>query len=175
MVGQEILVLFIMVRIRAPQPRINRPCAGFIFGLWPRCDTCNEVAGSTTSRFDKPCAIKSSRLPHRRRAFLCVTPRELSAPQPRINRPCAGFIFGLWPRCDTCNEVAGSTTSRFDKPCAIKSSRLPHRRRAFLCVTPRELSAPQPRINRPCAGFIFGSYGTPINGAGSMELLLRIP
>ena len=27
-------------------------------------------------------------------AHLCVTPRELSAPQPRINRPCAGFIFG---------------------------------------------------------------------------------
>ena len=27
-------------------------------------------------------------------AHLCVTPRELSAPQPRINRSCAGFIFG---------------------------------------------------------------------------------
>ena len=28
MVGQEILVLFIMVRIRAPQPRFKRPFLG---------------------------------------------------------------------------------------------------------------------------------------------------
>lgn len=28
MVGQEILVLFIMVRIRAPQPKIQPPLAG---------------------------------------------------------------------------------------------------------------------------------------------------
>ena len=31
MVGQEILVLFIMVRIRAPQPKIQPANAGFIF------------------------------------------------------------------------------------------------------------------------------------------------
>lgn len=34
MVGQEILVLFIMVRIRAPQPKIQPPLAGgLIFAL----------------------------------------------------------------------------------------------------------------------------------------------
>ena len=32
MVGQEILVLFIMVRIRAPQPKIQPAFAGLIFG-----------------------------------------------------------------------------------------------------------------------------------------------
>ena len=36
MVGQEILVLFIMVRIRAPQPEIQPPLAGgLIFGCEP--------------------------------------------------------------------------------------------------------------------------------------------
>ena len=36
MVGQEILVLFIMVRIRALQPRIQPPLAGgLIFGFGP--------------------------------------------------------------------------------------------------------------------------------------------
>ncbi len=45
----------------------------------------------------------------------------------KLTMPCAGFIFGSQPRCDTCNAVAGSTTSRFDKPCVIKSLRLPRR------------------------------------------------
>ena len=31
MVGQEILVLFIMVRIRAPQPKINKKCPNGVF------------------------------------------------------------------------------------------------------------------------------------------------
>ena len=39
MVGQEILVLFIMVRIRAPQPKIQPPLVGgliFAFGAMVR-------------------------------------------------------------------------------------------------------------------------------------------
>ena len=36
MVGQEILVLFIMVRIRAPQPKIQPAFAGLIFGWGAR-------------------------------------------------------------------------------------------------------------------------------------------
>ena len=54
MVGQEILVLFIMVRIRAPQPKIKTPLWRFCF--WFVATVRNlqpKVAGSKTSRFDQ--------------------------------------------------------------------------------------------------------------------------
>ena len=48
MVGQEILVLFIMVRIRAPQPKIQPAFAGLIFGL--RTDECEAIAAAPIRR-----------------------------------------------------------------------------------------------------------------------------
>ena len=60
MVGQEILVLFIMVRIRALQPKIQPPLAGgLIFVLSRPFDLKHR---STTSRFYKRNAVKSLRL-----------------------------------------------------------------------------------------------------------------
>ena len=47
MVGQEILVLFIMVRIRALQPKIQPAFAGFIFG---RARMRQNVNGTETYR-----------------------------------------------------------------------------------------------------------------------------
>ena len=44
MVGQEILVLFIMVRIRALQPKIQPAFAGLIFGSKGRTDTPERSA-----------------------------------------------------------------------------------------------------------------------------------
>ena len=54
MVGQEILVLFIMVRIRAPQPKIKTPLWRFYFWFVAAVRGPQPtVAGSKTSRFDK--------------------------------------------------------------------------------------------------------------------------
>ena len=80
MVGQEILVLFIMVRIRAPQPIFKRTLVvRFNIVLCGHgSQSATTVAGSTMSRFDKHSAIKSSGMPRRR------YPRELSAPQPHF-------------------------------------------------------------------------------------------
>ena len=91
MVGQEILVLFIMVRIRAPQPRIQPPfMGGLIYGSVATVRKPQRyVASSTMSRFYKQSAVKSlgmprSHIPARRCA------RELSAPQPKIKPAFAG-------------------------------------------------------------------------------------
>ena len=78
MVGQEILVLFIMVRIRAPQPKIKTPMWRFYFWFvatvrspqrtLPVRKQVGEISDS---------AVEPSRFPRGRPA-----PRELSAPQP---------------------------------------------------------------------------------------------
>ena len=54
MVGQEILVLFIMVRIRAPQPKIKTPLWRFYFWFVAAVRGPQPtVASSKTSRRDK--------------------------------------------------------------------------------------------------------------------------
>ncbi len=66
MVGQEILVLFIMVRIRAPQPIFKRTLVvRFNIERGHGSQSATPVAGSTMSRFDKQRAIKSSGMPRR--------------------------------------------------------------------------------------------------------------
>ena len=63
--------------------------------------TRNAVAGSTTSRLDKPCAIKSLRLPRRRRAFMRDT-EGTRAPQP----PFASATFrAASPICFCVNKL----------------------------------------------------------------------
>lgn len=49
MVGQEILVLFIMVRIRAPQPRINNAPQGHFLFVARRAD-CNRTFHTITAK-----------------------------------------------------------------------------------------------------------------------------
>ena len=62
------MVLFIMVRIRAPQPKIKTPLWRFCFWFVATVrDPQPTVAGSKTSRFDKHRAVKSSRFPRSRR------------------------------------------------------------------------------------------------------------
>ena len=62
------MVLFIMVRIRAPQPKIKTPLWRFYFWFVATVrDPQPTVAGSKTSRFDKHRAVKSSRFPRSRR------------------------------------------------------------------------------------------------------------
>ena len=87
MVGQEILVLFIMVRIRAPQPKIQPPfMGGLIYGSVATVRKPQRyVASSTMSRFYKQSAVKSLGMPRRHNM-----PRELSAPQPKIKPAFAG-------------------------------------------------------------------------------------
>lgn len=58
MVEQQTLTLYIAVRVRVPQPKIQTPFVGvLIFGFG---DNETRTAGSTNSRF---CFAKSSRLP----------------------------------------------------------------------------------------------------------------
>ena len=54
MVGQEILVLFIMVRIRAPQPKIQPAFAGFIFGRARIGQSANGTRGQLYVSIEKP-------------------------------------------------------------------------------------------------------------------------
>lgn len=51
MVGQEILVLFIMVRIRAPQPRINNAPQGHFLFVARRADCANSFHICTAKRY----------------------------------------------------------------------------------------------------------------------------
>ena len=50
MVGQEILVLFIMVRIRAPQPKIQPAFCRFNF--CSRTDRCEPTGRSTNTQMN---------------------------------------------------------------------------------------------------------------------------
>ena len=82
MVGQEILVLFIMVRIRAPQPKIKTPLWRFYFWFVATVRGPQPtVAGSKTSRFDK----------HTRSQIVTVSPRS---PRAVRGNPCApGIVY----------------------------------------------------------------------------------
>ena len=60
MVGQEILVLFIMVRIRAPQPKIQPPLTGgLIFG---RARIGQSVNGTHDQYADEQLATAQKRI-----------------------------------------------------------------------------------------------------------------
>ena len=108
-----------------------------VFNLQPTRTRTDQVAkatiGSTTSRFCKRSATKSSRLPRR---YLLI-PRESCWARHKFK---TGFmpVFNLQPSRTRTDQVAkatiGSTTSRFCKRSTAKSSRLPHR---YLLI-PRE-------------------------------------
>ena len=93
MVGQEILVLFIMVRIRAPQPKIKTPLWRFYFWFVAtvrgpqRTLPVRKQVDLTSTR-----AVKSLRFPRSRRIAPC---EGIRAPRQRIfkSRFYENFLF----------------------------------------------------------------------------------
>ena len=93
MVGQEILVLFIMVRIRAPQPKIKSSLWRFYFWAWVnRFGHTTKLFGSTMSRFEKQRVFKPSRMPRRAmpEGIKCAPTKNLTA------RMAVLFFNQLW-------------------------------------------------------------------------------
>ena len=102
MVGQEILVLFIMVRIRAPQPKIKTPLWRFYFWFvatvrsLQRTLPVRKQVDLTSTR-----AVKSLRVPRSRRAAPC---EGIRAPQPNKKHPTG--VFFIWYSHGLCKYVS---------------------------------------------------------------------
>ena len=94
MVGQEILVLFIMVRIRAPQPKIQPAFAGLIFG-WG-----HGSPSATLLRVRNQVDLASIARPNRHGL------RAVSA-KPTERILCA-------PRTDRCEPIGRSTNTQMN-------------------------------------------------------------
>ena len=116
MVGQEILVLFIMVRIRAPQPiNSTHQLVGFIY--W-RCARIVQIRFTFARQniinvlyaFCSKMLVGTSPLP-------CVCPN-----QDKQHRSSGRFFF-VFPSISP-----SSKTSRRDKYSAVEPSRFPRRR-----------------------------------------------
>lgn len=87
MVGQEILVLFIMVRIRAPQPNKKCPQGAFLFGVsHGLCKSVSHLHGKTLLTFCT-CFGKSQISQNTSGGI----PTPLCAPQPIFKYPLWAF------------------------------------------------------------------------------------
>ena len=84
MVGQEILVLFIMVRIRAPQPIFKRTLVvrfniGFVAPVWFETSSAFGVSGSTMSK--------------RKQALRSLSANECGAVSAQLTEPIRAQFF----------------------------------------------------------------------------------
>ena len=146
MVGQEILVLFIMVRIRAPQPNKKHPTG--VFFIWYSHGLCKYVSHLHRKTLLMFCNhFGKSQISQNGNGGTPPFPRV--RPNQKLKRPCGVFIFGLWPRFVARNRrlpVRKQVGEISDS--AIEPSRFPRGRPA-----PRELSAPQPNKKHPVGVF----------------------
>ena len=151
MVGQEILVLFIMVRIRAPQPKIKTPMWRFYFWFvatvrspqrtLPVRKQVGEISDS---------AVEPSRFPRGRPA-----PRELSAPQPNKKHPVG--VFFIWYSHGLCKSVSHLHRKTLLMFCNhFGKSQISQNGNGGTPPFPRV--RPNQKLKRPCGVFIFGSW-----------------
>ena len=95
MVGQEILVLFIMVRIRAPQPNKKHPTG--VFFIWYSHGLCKYVSHLHRKTLLMFCNhFGKSQISQNGNGGTPPFPRV--RPNQKLKRPCGVFIFGSWPR-----------------------------------------------------------------------------
>ena len=127
----EILVLFIMVRIRAPQPNKKHPTG--VFFIWYSHGLCKYVSHLHCKTLLMFCNhFGKSQISQNGNGGTPPSPRV--RPNQKLKRPCGVFIFGLWPRWP-----------RF----ATRNQRLPVRKQVDLTST-----AQSNRHGFPAAGVI---------------------
>ena len=147
------MVLFIMVRIRAPQPNKKHPTG--VFFIWYSHGLCKYVSHLHRKTLLMFCNhFGKSQISQNGNGGTPPFPRV--RPNQKLKRPCGVFIFGSWPRFAARNrrlpvrkQVDVTSTS------AVTSLRFPRSRPA-----PRELSAPplETRVTCFCLWFSVKLY-----------------
>ena len=95
------MVLFIMVRIRAPQPNKKHPTG--VFFIWYSHGLCKYVSHLHCKTLLMFCNhFGKSQISQNGNGGTPPSPRV--RPNQKLKRPCGVFIFGLWPRFATRNQ-----------------------------------------------------------------------